>query len=86
MTVTIFGLQLTARDLIDLLALVGIIWRGGVRYGKTRAELRWQSSTLLQMARKSGTSPPPRDRLMTLDDPWDEIEIEAHSLKKGDRR
>ena len=83
MIVSIFGMTITARDLIDLLALVGIIWRGGVRYGKTRAELRWQSSLMLQMARKSGTIPPPRERLMTLDDPWEDIEDQA---KKGHSR
>lgn len=41
-------------------------WLGGFK-----RELKWQSETLLKLSHKAGSIPPPRDRLMTLDDPME---------------
>jgi len=53
----------------------------GRQLGRQDAELKWQSLTMKRMAEKDGSVPPPREKLMTLDDPmqedWDHIVRDA---------
>ena len=51
-----------------------LFWRIAYWLGQSRRELKWQSETLLKLAHKSGSIPPPRNKLMTLDDPSERID------------
>lgn len=51
--------------------------RIGRHLGRQDAQLEWQSRALEGMARTAGTVPPPRGKLVTLDDPWPDIVRDA---------
>lgn len=51
-----------------ILAILGAYGSLRERLGRQDAELKWQSLAIIQMTKKSGSIPPPREKLMTLND------------------
>lgn len=59
-----------------VLTILGVYGRIAYRFGHQDAELKrqsdelkWQSLAIIQMTKKTGSVPPPRGKLMTLDEP-----------------
>lgn len=52
-----------------VITILGVYWRVAYRFGRQDAELKWQSMAIVQMTKKTGSVPPPREKLMTLDEP-----------------
>jgi hypothetical protein len=79
------AITITWKDCLEVGGFLVTVWRAWVAHQKTKGELKWQSETLVQLSRKSGTIPPPRgprSKMLTLSDEWSGIVEEAKDLPK----
>lgn len=67
------------KDVTELVTFLLAVWRAIVALRKNKAELKWQSEFMLKA--NTHTIPPMRHKLMTLDDPWEDVISEANKLK-----
>lgn len=60
------GLMAITSLFSGFVTVVVVVWKIGYRLGRIERQNEWQSRTLTMTAVKSGTLPPPREKLVTL--------------------